>query len=234
MLKISSILLIGLSLVSCQGGGSGSGTGPSVLQNTSTASTDNTPSPVPPVPVVDNTNPLLSIDPGTVPTLAHTFTTNITLFNFNTTQETKYLKAIELVKEVVATEAFRTAVLNHTYNGVKTFVDNGGFTNEEIYQIILDGAETLQPAKNNTMDLEVELYSNFFTSTVGYTNTSTKRIWVNTKYFDSYGVTSVANNLFHEWLHKLGFDHAASYSTSRDYSVPYGIGTIMETLAGSL
>jgi hypothetical protein len=232
------ILLTSLFLVSCQGGGPGSGPGETAIQNSSNATADNTTTAAPTAPVPDNSASVPSATPsadsGTVPTLAHTFTTNITLVNFSADQETKYLKAIELVKEVVAMEAFRTAVLNHTYNGAKTFVDNAGFTNEEIYQKILDAAETLQPAKNNTMDLEVELYSNIFTSTVGYTTTASKRIWVNTKYFNSYGLTSVANNLFHEWLHKLGFDHAASYSPSRDYSVPYGIGTIMETLAGTL
>ncbi len=129
----------------------------------------------------------------------------------------------------MATEEFRTAVLNHTYNGSKTFVDNGGFSNAQIYQKILDGAESLQPTKNNTMNMEVELYY-AATSTVGYTYANSKRIWVNTKYFNSNPVTSVSSNLFHEWLHKLGFKHAVSYSTSRDYSVPYAIGRIIGSL----
>lgn len=164
-----------------------------------------------------------------VPTAALTFGANVYFVNFTAAQEDKYNKAIEIVKKVVASEAFRTKVLNHTYEGKKTFVDNNGKTNAQIYQMILDGAEKLQPAKNNAMDVEVELYYAANT-TVGYTYASSKRIWVNTKYFNTYTPASVAGNLFHEWLHKVGFGHAASYSVSRDYSVPYAIGRMISTM----
>ena len=43
-------------------------------------------------------------------------------------------------------------------------------------------------------------------------------------------VTSVASNLFHEWLHKVGFGHAVNYSVSRDYSVPYAVGRIIGSI----
>lgn len=164
-----------------------------------------------------------------LPNAAYTFDSNIKFINTTVTQQDKFDKAIEIIKKVVATEEFRSKVLNHTYNGVKTFVDNDGFSNAQIYQKILDGAETLQPTKNNTMDMEVELYY-AATTTVGYTYPNTKRIWVNTKYFNTNSVEKVASNLMHEWLHKVGFGHAQSYSTSRDYSVPYAIGRMISTL----
>src|SRR5690606_28481566 len=136
---------------------------------------------------------------STLPTAAYTFDTNIDFVNANSTQQAKFDKAIEMIKAVVATDEFRTRVLNHTYNGKKTFVDNGGYTNAQIYQMILDGAEKLQPAKNNRMDMEVELYY-AATTTVGYTYANSKRIWVNTKYFEKNAIGGVASNLFHEWL----------------------------------
>lgn len=148
-------------------------------------------------------------------------------------QEAKIDAAVELVRKVIASEEFRTRILNHTYNGKKTFVDNGGFTNAQIYTKILEGAEKLQPAKNNAMDLEIELYYEA-TNTIGYTYPSSKRVWMNTKYFNNYKPKNVSSNLVHEWLHKLGFGHATSYSTSRDYSVPYAIGYLVEELAGKL
>lgn len=81
--------------------------------------------------------------------------------------------------------------------------------------------------------MEVELYyAN--NSTVGYTYANTKRIYVNTKFFNTNSVGSVAANLFHEWLHKVGFTHAVSYSTSRDYSVPYAIGRMISSVGNSL
>jgi hypothetical protein len=56
-------------------------------------------------------------------------------------------------------------------------------------------------------------------------------IWVNTKYFNIYTPVSVAGNLFHEWLHKLGYTDASTFSISRDYSIPYAIGRMISGLA---
>jgi hypothetical protein len=166
---------------------------------------------------------------STVPSQALTFKTNVELLNFTTTQEAKYEKAIKLVKLVVATEEFRDRVLNHKYNGAKSFANNDGKTNAQIYQSVLDAAEKLKPTKNNTMDLEVELYY-ASTNVVGYTYPSTTQIWVNTKYFNTYAINSVAANLFHEWLHKLGYGHDSDATTRRPYSVPYGIGSIIRDI----
>lgn len=173
--------------------------------------------PGPPIPTPTNSN---------LPALALSFDTNITLVSFTAAQEEKYNKAIEIVKLVVATEKFKNDVVNFTYNGQKAFIDNKSRTNQQIYQTILDAAETLQPIKNNTMDLEVQLYYAANT-VVGYTNGGTRRIWVNTKFFNSFKENSVAGNLFHEWLHKLGYTHSSSSTPTRPYSVPYAVGYMM-------
>lgn len=161
-----------------------------------------------------------------IPNEATTFETNVELVNIGNDRIEKMEKAIEIIKLVVATEEFKNLILNHTYNGAKTFVDNRGYTNAQIYKILLDGAEKLQPAKNNRMDVEVELYT-AATNVVGYTYPSSRRVWVNTKYFDQYTAAGVAHNLMHEWLHKLGFEHSSSWNAARAYSVPYAIGDIM-------
>ncbi len=158
------------------------------------------------------------------------FDAQITMVNVPEDQQKKVFAAIDLIKKVVASEEFKQRVLNHTYGGEKTYVDNKGYTNEQIYQLILDGSETLVPEKNGRMDVELELYKQS-TNTIGYTYPNTNRIWVNTKYFNKYTPVQVADNLFHEWLHKLGFDHAIKYSKSRNYSVPYAIGYLVEELA---
>jgi hypothetical protein len=165
-----------------------------------------------------------------VPTLAMTFDTNVTTIGTTSSQEAKIQAAERKIRAVIGSEEFRLAVLNHTYGGRKTFVDNKGLTNAQIYQRILDGAETLQPAKNNAMDISVKLYYQNST-TVGYTMTGSKTINMNTKYFNSYTSSGVSHNMMHEWLHKLGFTHAVNYSTSRNYSVPYAIGNIIGRLA---
>jgi len=165
-----------------------------------------------------------------VPTLALTFDTNVNPIGTTSAQEAKIQLAEEKIKSVIGSEEFRLAVLNHTYNGKKTFVDNKGLTNAQIYQKILEGAEKLQPAKNNAMDLLVKLYYQN-SNTVGYTSTGSKTINMNTKYFNKYTSSGVSHNMMHEWLHKLGFSHAVNYSTSRNYSVPYAIGNLMGKLA---
>lgn len=169
-------------------------------------------------------------DVGEVPSEAHLFNANVSLTNFSESQEDKVLRAIEMIKKVMKTKDFKERVYNFTYNGKRQFVDNKGLTNEQIYQILIDGAETLIPEVDNEMDLDLELYTSNFTSTVGYTYPNVLRIWMNTKYFNSYSVAQVAGNVFHEWTHKLGFDHASSYSKSRDSSVPYGLGYLMVEL----
>ncbi|WP_408097165.1 hypothetical protein ACJVC5_19200 [Peredibacter sp. HCB2-198] len=161
-----------------------------------------------------------------VPSEALNFQSNVTFVNFTASQREKMERAIEIIKLVVATDEFKNRILNYTYDGKKQFVDNGGYTNGQIYQLILNAAETLQPSKNNIMDAEVELYYEN-NNVVGYTYPNTRRIWVNTKYFNSYTAAGVAHNLFHEWLHKLGFTHAVNYTSSRNSSVPYAIGNIV-------
>ena len=217
-MKNLSILLLMLSLLSVSCNKTEGGT-----------NTEGDTTATPPI-TGDNNDTPTSPSSSEVPSLALSFDSNIAFINFTSTQEEKYEKAIQLVKLVVATEEFRTRVLNFIYDGSKQYSNNNGKTNSQIYQSILDAAETLQPAKNNRMDLEVELYyAN--NNVVGYTNTGTTQIWVNTKYFDQYRPNSVAGNLFHEWLHKLGYGHDAAATTRRPFSVPYAIGYIIADIA---
>ena len=172
-----------------------------------------------------------SLDPapysnGRVPAAALSFDASVDFLNATANQAVKFDRAIEILKLVVATEEFRSRVLNYTYQGVKHFVDNNGLSNSQIYQAILDGAEKLKPNKNNTIDLQVEIYT-ADNNIVGYTYPNVSKIWVNTKFFNNYTAAGVAHNLMHEWLHKIGFGHDAAATPSRPYSVPYAIGKIV-------
>jgi hypothetical protein len=166
---------------------------------------------------------------SSLPLLALSFSTNVEYYNLTDMQEEKYDQAVELVKKVVGTESFRTRVLNHLYNGEKSFANNNGLTNAQIYQSVLDAAEKLTPAKNNQMDVGVKMYYEN-NSVVGWTSTSITYINVNTKFFNVYDPHEVAGNLFHEWLHKLGYGHDSTATTRRPYSVPYAIGYLIRDI----
>lgn len=213
---LALILMTSLLSVSCGKSGGGSSSG----ESTQAAIGDNN---------SDNDSPTQP-DADGVPALALSFKTNVSyLSGFTTSDKEKYNEAVAIVKKVVATEAFRTRVLNHTYNGVKTYVQNNGLTNAQIYQKILEAAEKLTPAKNNTLDVGVKLYYEN-NSVVGYTNGSITYINVNTKFFDSYDPNEVAGNLFHEWLHKQGYGHDSDATARRPYSVPYAIGYMIRDI----
>jgi hypothetical protein len=225
--SFAMILLMSLVATSC--GGSGGGSGDDVGASSEQASQ----------PVTGNSNDGPSSSggstttPSTVPAQALSFKTNVSyLSGFSRTDEQKYDKAVALVRKVVATEAFRKKVLNHTYGGSKTFVQNNGLSNAQIYQAILNAAEKLTPAKNNTMDVGVKLYYNN-NNVVGYTNPSITYFSVNTKFFDSYGIHEVAGNLFHEWLHKIGYGHDSDATARRPYSVPYAVGYMIRDIGKS-
>lgn len=169
-----------------------------------------------------------------VPKEALSWNAEIYYVNFSSKDQAKVEEAVALMKKVIASQEFKDAVINHHYKGEKTYVDNNGLSNEEIYQKILDGAEVIgMTSKNNTLDVELELYQQA-TTTIGYTYPDTIRIWMNTKYFHKYTAIKVAGNLMHEWMHKLGFGHAMKHSRDRDFSVPYAIGYLMDKLAKNL
>src|SRR5690606_39176220 len=137
-----------------------------------------------------------------VPAEAFTWDTNIKMKNFTEEQQAKVHKAVDLIKKIIVSEKFREKVINYTHQGKREFIANQGFSNEEIYQQILDGAEIIgNKDKNNMMDVELELYFQA-TKTIGYTYPNTTKIWMNTKYFDKYTPEKVADNLMHEWMHK--------------------------------
>jgi hypothetical protein len=225
-----TIFIVGLLflLVSCNQQDNCATTPTKQMQDSSTTASAECTTPETPTEPAEPSDPTEGPSPD-VPEEALQFDANVSLNEFDAKDEEKVSKAIDIIKEVIRTDEFRQRVLNFTYQGKKTFVDNDGLTNAQIYQKLLDGSETLKPEVDHEMDLELELYYSS-RSTVGYTYANVLRIWMNTKFFDPYTPAEVAGNVFHEWTHKLGFDHASSYSVSRDSSVPYALGYLMEEL----
>jgi hypothetical protein len=165
-----------------------------------------------------------------VPNLALTWDANVSFINFTREQENKVLDAVDLIKQVLASEAFKKKILNFTYKGKKAFIDNNGLTNAQVYKKILEASEKLNPGKNNTMDITVETYYTD-ANVIGYTMPSINKIYMNRKYFNNFTPVQISSNMVHEWLHKLGFGHDYESTPTRPYSVPYAVGYIVKSLA---
>jgi hypothetical protein len=207
MVKTFSFLFLFLFLASCGKGGSG-GSGSGKMADLSEA----------------------DLQSESAPVQAQTFDIEAKLSGFSREQEEKVFDAFDLIKQVVASDEFKQKVLNFKYNGKRQFLDNGGYSNEEIYKKILEGAEKLSPAKDNAMDLTLKSYY-ADAIVIGYTMPSIKTIYMNRKFLNKFAANEVAMNLTHEWLHKLGFKHAAKKTANRSKSVPYAVGYIMRSLA---
>jgi hypothetical protein len=169
--------------------------------------------------------------------------TNVTFFGSEatTSRRQKYNIALEEVERVMNqgggnTDAneFREDVLNYdspyTTNRFVAASGSGPIseTNAQVYQHHWNGDERRPSTTSvdNEADVEIEFYYEN-NNVVGYTYSTSRRVWVNTKFFDGYKPSSVASNFYHEWSHKLGYGHTSAYYDYRPYTVPYGIGYTM-------
>jgi hypothetical protein len=160
-------------------------------------------------------------------------TVNIKMTNFVADQKVKMLEAVARIEIVINSMEFKDRVLAHTWRGKRQFNYNNGLTNEEIYDKLMLGAETLQPEIDYELDVDVTMYYKN-NSTVGYTYANTVKTWVNRKFFQNYDYSSVAANVVHEWTHKVGFGHSSGNNSDRPYTVPYAIGGIINDLIDEL
>jgi hypothetical protein len=140
-------------------------------------------------------------------------------------------KMIEAVKEIEATintAHFKKLILNYVYDGKKQFAQTSDL-NTTVYRNILEGKETLSPELDNEWDLAViPYYKN--NNVVGYTYPSRNEVWVNLKFYYKYEVSQIANNLAHEYMHKIGYGHDFRRTKRRNYSVPYAVGRIVQNI----
>jgi len=150
--------------------------------------------------------------------------------NYTKPQKEKLIKAQDIIERVFNSKEYKELVSNHAFNQSKSFFENQKLTNDQIYNKLFLGAETLNPIENNQMDLKVTMYNSKFTSTVGYTYPNSMVVFTNLKFHQHFTPCRVASNLVHEWTHKIGFTHSQKWTKERDYTVPYAHNMIIESL----
>ncbi len=152
----------------------------------------------------------------------------MSLVGFDGEKGEKMEAAFHALEEVVNSEEFRERVINfRNKKGERAFASNKGLTNEEIYARFMEGRETLQQDTPNEMNFYLKLYNKPWSKVIGWTNQKINVIHINWKYFKGNSINSVAANLAHEWVHKIGFGHK---SAAEHDSAPYAIGYIVGQL----
>ncbi len=151
---------------------------------------------------------------------------------FSGTSLTKLKTAFTVLEQVMNSQEFKDRVINFKNSkGERAFASNDNMTNEDIYTLLMEGREKLQPDTVGEMNYFLKLYNNPFSPVIGQTNGRVNLIKVNWKFFKNFKPNEVAGNLAHEWLHKMGFDHA---SAKEHDSVPYAVGYIVREMATNL
>jgi hypothetical protein len=140
--------------------------------------------------------------------------------------------AFSALETVVNSEEFKDRVINFkNTKGERQFASNKGQSNEQVYQIFMEGRETLQMNTPGEMNFFLSLYNKPYSRVIGYTSGEINTININWKFFKNYAPSDVAANLAHEWTHKIGFDHT---SAAEHDSAPYAIGYIVGDMASRL
>jgi hypothetical protein len=173
-----------------------------------------------------------------VSSAAKNFSSKLTLTNYTlASSRSKVLKAEQLLLKVIRSPEFKKAVLEYTYRlkGKKyAGFSTTSLTRQQVYEKIIAGAESYLKQDNNRMDLTLTLYTDNDSNTVGYTYPNKKTVYVNTKFFYDNEPVYVAQNMMHEWLHKIGFDHDFEETLRRPYSVPYAVGRLIGSVYNKL
>lgn len=130
--------------------------------------------------------------------------------NCNLSQAEFIKNAVVKVNETVAGSCFSEFLIARKMN------NTNAMTSAEVVKTLI-GANVFT---------DTEMY---FTNkkVLGYTLTGQSpdkyKIWINSRYMESWGLCDLASLIGHEVSHKIGFGHGKYATSSRPYSVPYSV-----------
>jgi len=139
--------------------------------------------------------------------------------------------AFDIIQNIINSEEFKSQVINFlNKSGNRSYTNNDGLTNEQVYERIMQGKELINgDATEGEMNFDVSRYNKKWSKVIGYTNMGKNNtIHVNGKFYRNYLPSKITANITHEWLHLMGFVHS---SASDHDSIPYAVGYIMGNLA---
>ncbi len=159
---------------------------------------------------------------------------NISGFSSKPQELANMEEAFRIVEAVINSDEFKQKVINFVNkSGARSYTNNKGLTNEQVYEAIMAGNEIIGGANTpGQMNFDVSRYVKSWSKVIGYTSPGkSNTIFVNGKFYSGFKPSEISSNVTHEWLHLCGFVHS---SASDHDSVPYAVGYIMKDLAAKL
>ena len=155
---------------------------------------------------------------------------------FNTAQQQIMYGAIKKFEQVMNSDELKNMILNYSCSLGNQFADNQNLSNQQIFEKIFAGEEDYQAGTDYTADLFLVLVPKrkpLFSRNpaIGYGRPKQKEIYTYSWWFNGTQDYEYAGHIAHEWSHKVGFDHSFGPTPTRDFSVPYAFGNIIEKLA---
>ncbi len=160
--------------------------------------------------------------------------------NYSEIQLQKISNAVKKMEKVLNSKVFKYQVLAFEIQGKigfsykkNWFSSFEKYTNYHVYHFIMNPKEGIAEEETNSIELFLSLDS----GDVGKTKEKSLPVeqWIHTDlmFFESATESELAGHFAHEWCHKLGFYHSRYkwQDLNRDYSVPYAIGNLVETLS---
>ena len=159
-------------------------------------------------------------------------------------QKKKFELALSLMEEVMNSPEFKKRVIGYERNGERSYQKNFlwndsdvRLTNEEIYQVIMNGNEKMRPDTFGEMNFNswvkvcktYEMIGVWCRKVIGSTSPSdSKMIRLNWTFYKKLETHEMVSNMVHEWIHLLGFLHG---SNNLHEEVPYVVGYIAGEVA---
>lgn len=148
-------------------------------------------------------------------------------------QRVFFSNAFVVLKEVINSELFQDEILD--FNRYTYTKDSP----REIYRKFMSGDDLYESFKkyDREMDVDVTIYLNRTTRTIGYTYPNTRRQWINSKfvkYNKLEGIKKIIMNVVHEYCHNMGYKHPRAWTKTRKNSVPYYLGYAAGRVAAEL
>jgi len=169
-----------------------------------------------PLPVKAETKP--EVKPPAKEVATKKIKISLELKGFSASQAKRLSKIKDAVEKIVNSEKFKALVIDYHVKGKRKFNENEG-NNESVHERLT--------AKD--WDVKIE-YKSGSRGVLGWTYPSTQWVWFNSKYFDGREDSGLAGTFCHEIAHKFKFGHAYKNYRGREFTVPYGVGTICSQL----